>query len=162
MKAIVINEFHNSLDLIHVSDVAKPTPKADELLIQVKAAGVNFVDTLYVRFPSQVFSLSESLILVRRRPVASTRTIVLSSSHPSPWVSSSPAPLYQHPLHPHFNRATPYLVTALAHSPSSSPSLRQLLRPHSNESPHHGLTPTQRVWAPRCRSRMVPWLLKVA
>lgn len=35
-------------DEVHVSEVAAPTPKDDEILVQVKAAGVNFVDTLYV------------------------------------------------------------------------------------------------------------------
>ncbi|KAJ1324583.1 NADPH:quinone reductase [Microdochium nivale] len=49
MKAVVINKFVDSYDEVIVSNVAKPVPKDDELLIRVEAAGVNFVDTLYAR-----------------------------------------------------------------------------------------------------------------
>ncbi|KXJ86931.1 hypothetical protein Micbo1qcDRAFT_152478 [Microdochium bolleyi] len=49
MKAVVINKFVDSYDDVIVSNVPRPVPKDDELLIQVKAAGVNFVDTLYAR-----------------------------------------------------------------------------------------------------------------
>ncbi|KAH7140087.1 zeta-crystallin [Dactylonectria estremocensis] len=49
MKAIAIKEFCNSLDGIQVSETPRPQPKPDEILIQVAAAGVNFVDILYAQ-----------------------------------------------------------------------------------------------------------------
>lgn len=49
MKAIVVHEFCGSLDDIRVSDVPRPQPRTGEILIRVVAAGVNFVDILYVR-----------------------------------------------------------------------------------------------------------------
>ncbi|KXH64454.1 zeta-crystallin [Colletotrichum salicis] len=49
MKAVVINEFVNDFNEVKVSEIARLIPKADRYLIQVKAAGVNFVDTLYAR-----------------------------------------------------------------------------------------------------------------
>lgn len=49
MKAVIIPEFYQSLDQVHVSKIPQPIPEDDELLIRVEAAGVNFVDTLYVR-----------------------------------------------------------------------------------------------------------------
>jgi len=49
MKAVVIHEFYESLSQLHVSTVPKPEPSSSSLLIQVLAAGVNFVDTLYAR-----------------------------------------------------------------------------------------------------------------
>ncbi|KFH41022.1 Quinone oxidoreductase-like protein [Hapsidospora chrysogenum ATCC 11550] len=49
MKAVVVKEFYETLGDLHVSEVPKPSPKQNELLIKVLAAGVNFVDTLYVR-----------------------------------------------------------------------------------------------------------------
>ncbi|EQB59269.1 hypothetical protein CGLO_00366 [Colletotrichum gloeosporioides Cg-14] len=47
MKAIVINDFVKDLDEITVAEVERPVPKSNEVLVQVKAAGVNYVDTLY-------------------------------------------------------------------------------------------------------------------
>ncbi|KAI1748855.1 zeta-crystallin [Xylaria castorea] len=49
MKAVVIDHFVESYDDLRVSDIPIPEPRGDEILIQVKAAGVNFVDTLYAR-----------------------------------------------------------------------------------------------------------------
>ncbi|KAH6647298.1 zeta-crystallin [Truncatella angustata] len=49
MKAIVISRFVQNYHEICVSQVPSPIPKHDEILIQVVAAGVNFVDTLYCR-----------------------------------------------------------------------------------------------------------------
>ncbi|KAL2881206.1 hypothetical protein SGCOL_003497 [Colletotrichum sp. CLE4] len=49
MKAVVINEFVNNFDEVKVSEIERPIPTADQYLIQVKAAGVNFVDTLYAK-----------------------------------------------------------------------------------------------------------------
>jgi len=49
MKAVVINKFVESYDDVQVSEIPTLVPKDDEIVIQVKAAGVNFVDTLYVR-----------------------------------------------------------------------------------------------------------------
>jgi len=63
MKAIVINDFVKvsgsptmltdqtdrvqDFDEITVAEVERPVPKSNEVLVQVKAAGVNYVDTLY-------------------------------------------------------------------------------------------------------------------
>lgn len=49
MRAVVIDDFCQTLAQVQVSETPKPNPKPDELLILVLAAGVNFVDTLYVR-----------------------------------------------------------------------------------------------------------------
>ncbi|KAI1259234.1 zeta-crystallin [Xylariaceae sp. FL1019] len=49
MKAVLVDRFVQSFDELHVSEVPKPAATDGELLIQVKAAGVNFVDTLYAR-----------------------------------------------------------------------------------------------------------------
>lgn len=43
MKAVVINKFGGP-EVLHVEDVAKPKPGADEVLIKVYASGVNPVD----------------------------------------------------------------------------------------------------------------------
>ncbi|OHW92925.1 NAD-binding rossmann-fold containing protein [Colletotrichum incanum] len=48
-RAVVITEFVNDFDEIKVSVVDRPPFRPDEYLIQVKAAGVNFVDTLYAK-----------------------------------------------------------------------------------------------------------------
>lgn len=55
MKAVVAKEFYQSLDHVHVSAVPQPIPRPDDILIKVIAAGVNFVDTLYVRISSPAF-----------------------------------------------------------------------------------------------------------
>ncbi|OHF04650.1 zeta-crystallin [Colletotrichum orchidophilum] len=49
MKAIVIEEFVNDFDQVKVSEIDPPIARTDRYLVQVKAAGVNFVDTLYAR-----------------------------------------------------------------------------------------------------------------
>jgi NADPH:quinone reductase-like Zn-dependent oxidoreductase len=43
MKAVVINEY-GSNDVVNYTDVPRPEPQADEILIKVRAAGVNPVD----------------------------------------------------------------------------------------------------------------------
>ena len=43
MKAIVINKYGNE-DVVNYVDVERPTPKADEVLVKVHAAGINPVD----------------------------------------------------------------------------------------------------------------------
>ncbi|WQF87857.1 Putative GroES-like superfamily, alcohol dehydrogenase-like, NAD(P)-binding domain superfamily [Colletotrichum destructivum] len=48
-RAIIKHKFVTDLDKIKVSEVDRPIPNSDEYLIQVKAAGVNFVDILYVK-----------------------------------------------------------------------------------------------------------------
>ncbi|KAF3017831.1 hypothetical protein E8E14_011081 [Neopestalotiopsis sp. 37M] len=49
MKAIIINKFVQNYAEVHVSEIPVPHVKNDEILIHVKAGGVNFVDTLYSR-----------------------------------------------------------------------------------------------------------------
>ncbi|KPM44614.1 hypothetical protein AK830_g1929 [Neonectria ditissima] len=49
MKAIIVHNFCESLDEIRVSNVPTPQPQEGEILIQVIAAGVNFVDILYAQ-----------------------------------------------------------------------------------------------------------------
>jgi NADPH:quinone reductase-like Zn-dependent oxidoreductase len=43
MKAIVINEYGNE-DVVNYVDVDRPEPKADEVLVKVRVAGVNPID----------------------------------------------------------------------------------------------------------------------
>lgn len=44
----MIKRFCDTFNEIQVSSVPRPQPKSTEVLIKVIAAGVNFVDTLYV------------------------------------------------------------------------------------------------------------------
>ena len=44
MRAIHITETGGP-DVLHVTDIERPSPGAGELLIEVAAAGVNFIDT---------------------------------------------------------------------------------------------------------------------
>ena len=44
MKAAVYTKYGSALDVIQVKEVAKPTPKDDEVLLRVHAAGVNAYD----------------------------------------------------------------------------------------------------------------------
>ena len=57
MKAILIRE-HGSYDKLRVEDVPDPEPKPNEVLIRVKAAGLNHLD-LWVRrgVPGHTFPL---------------------------------------------------------------------------------------------------------
>ncbi|KAI4594456.1 hypothetical protein KJ359_008245 [Pestalotiopsis sp. 9143b] len=48
MKAVVINRFVEDYTEVDVSEVPIPKVEDGDILVQVKAAGVNFVDTLYV------------------------------------------------------------------------------------------------------------------
>lgn len=50
MHAVLIKDFCETLTEVKVSQIPKPRPKSNELLINVSAAGVSFVDTLYVCF----------------------------------------------------------------------------------------------------------------
>ena len=95
MKSIVVHEFYKTLDEVHVSDVPVPTPKDDELLIKVIAAGVNFVDTLYVLIESTQIS-GENLLNVMVRFEGNTKIISLWSSHHLHWALSLQALLSLH------------------------------------------------------------------
>lgn len=48
MKAVVCNQFA-PIDALEITEIPDPTPKEYEVLIDVKAAGVNFPDTLLVQ-----------------------------------------------------------------------------------------------------------------
>lgn len=48
MKGIVVQEFGDSFDGLRATDIALPERQPNEVLIQVMAVGVNFVDCLYV------------------------------------------------------------------------------------------------------------------
>ena len=61
MKAIRVNELGGA-DKLSLEDVEKPTPKADEVLIKVAAAGINYADTMmrsgnYLTKPDLPFTL---------------------------------------------------------------------------------------------------------
>ena len=61
MKAIRVNELGGA-DKLSLEEVEKPTPKADEVLIKVAAAGINFADTMmrsgnYLTKPDLPFTL---------------------------------------------------------------------------------------------------------
>ena len=47
MKAIIVNEFGGP-EVMHLVDISDPEPQAGQVLVQIKAAGVNPVDT-YIR-----------------------------------------------------------------------------------------------------------------
>jgi len=49
MKAVLIKEFVKNYDEIQVSEVANPQLKDGEVIVQIAAAGLNFVDLLYAR-----------------------------------------------------------------------------------------------------------------
>lgn len=81
MKAVIIDQFvkvsvetqkkltetdlNQNYDEIRVSEVSEPTQKDNEVLVRVEAAGLNFVDLLYVRHQkhSYVVAFFGSLIL---------------------------------------------------------------------------------------------------
>lgn len=61
MKAVRVRELGDA-DVLRVEEVEKPTPKADEILIKVKAAGINYADTMmrsgnYLTKPELPFTL---------------------------------------------------------------------------------------------------------
>ena len=61
MKAIRVNELGGA-DKLSLEEMEKPTPKADEVLIKVAAAGINFADTMmragnYLTKPDLPFTL---------------------------------------------------------------------------------------------------------
>jgi NADPH:quinone reductase-like Zn-dependent oxidoreductase len=57
MKAVVIHE-HGDLDVLRIEEREKPTPRADEVLIEVKAIGLNHLDTWVRRgVPGHTFPL---------------------------------------------------------------------------------------------------------
>jgi hypothetical protein len=54
-------DFSQDYDEIRVSEVTKPQPKEGEVVVRVIAAGVNFVDLLYVSLFSQMPSKSQNV-----------------------------------------------------------------------------------------------------
>lgn len=77
MKAIYIDKFvgvsgtlkgkinllilPQNYDEINVSEIPKPQPKDGEVLVQISAAGVNFVDLLYVSTQTSITNYSPTL-----------------------------------------------------------------------------------------------------
>lgn len=51
MKAVRIEQF-GELQQLRVSTIPRPIPAHNEVLIRVMAAGVNYVDALYVLSPN--------------------------------------------------------------------------------------------------------------
>ncbi|TPX07235.1 uncharacterized protein E0L32_010829 [Thyridium curvatum] len=49
MRGVVVSKFVDNYTELQVEDIPPPKAKKDEVIVQVKAAGVNFVDTLYAR-----------------------------------------------------------------------------------------------------------------
>ena len=49
MRSVVVNKFTPRYDDLYISEVLPPQSQPDHILIKVVGAGVNFVDTLYVR-----------------------------------------------------------------------------------------------------------------
>jgi len=48
MQAIYVDKFVTNYDDLAIRKVPKPRPKEGEVIVQIAAAGVNFVDLLYV------------------------------------------------------------------------------------------------------------------
>ncbi len=76
MKAIVYTEF-GSPDVLRLEETARPAPKPDEILVRVRAAGVNFGDIMARSFRSvtsrgfhmpYLFWLFTKIALGRKRP----------------------------------------------------------------------------------------------
>lgn len=130
MKAIRINEFvkvspftpiqvhwltRKNYDSIQISSTPQPIPRDGEVLIKIAAAGVNYVDLLYV-IPPHSPSLCNLLQETPRppqnsqapSPVASTKTTALSSNRPSRSASNSLAPSSPLHRHPHSNPEIAY------------------------------------------------------
>lgn len=82
MKAIIVEEFYQSLSSIKVSSTPQPQPSSSSLLIKVLAAGVNFVDTLYARGKHQN---NRSLVLPPFILGLEFAGIVVSAPAESPW-----------------------------------------------------------------------------
>jgi len=47
MKAILVDKFVEKVEDVRISEVPNPEVKDGEVLVQIEAAGVNFVDLLY-------------------------------------------------------------------------------------------------------------------
>ena len=60
MKAIVFKEY-GPPDLLRFNDIAKPTPKDDEVLVEVHAASVNYIDWQVLRGKSFLLRLLNGL-----------------------------------------------------------------------------------------------------
>jgi NADPH2:quinone reductase len=58
MKAVRIEQF-GDLQQLRVSTIPRPILAHNEVLIRVMAAGVNYVDALYVLSPNNSFLISE-------------------------------------------------------------------------------------------------------
>ncbi len=72
MKALVVHEFRESFSELRVSEIPNAEAQDGAVLIRVAAAGVNFVDTLYVRTCTyHILNLANQVF----RPEVNTRII---------------------------------------------------------------------------------------
>jgi NADPH:quinone reductase-like Zn-dependent oxidoreductase len=60
MKAVQIHEY-GDVDVLKYEDVERPEPQAGEVLVRVRAAGINLVDTISRQFPVPVTSGAKDL-----------------------------------------------------------------------------------------------------
>ncbi len=60
MKAVQIHEF-GDVDVLKYEDVERPEPQAGEVLVRVRAVGINLVDTISRQFPVPVTSGAKGL-----------------------------------------------------------------------------------------------------
>jgi len=60
MKAVQIHEF-GDVDVLKYEDVERPEPQAGEVLVRVRAAGINLVDAISRQFPLPVTSGAKGL-----------------------------------------------------------------------------------------------------
>jgi len=92
MQAIYVDKFVTNYDDLAIRKIPKPRPKEGEVIVQIVAAGVNFVDLLYVRLdqiwwiiytiPRVHHSVLQIQILITSHSAAANTKIIVSWSGP--------------------------------------------------------------------------------